>query len=530
MLQVYFQNLSNNLKRGALLLGLLIFSCHAFGQSGFYQNFEKLIKINKANYLKKLEKLTRNLSELNDLVDPNLAELDPDFINTLIFYTPSRYSALVSKDKCSLYDIILADLAQSHAGKINYFIIRYKNKAGEVKTVAVNRNIFMDKVAYAQCPSIRQFSLYFNLANVEKTLKKIILKTPTSDTQCREIHQEFLNDYKTPYLCKISEKISALPALELRIKNTSKSNYKLLQNLKREQRITKKYMDILNLDAIDYLSSLCTNLEKPKVFCDGFFKASFWERTLTGEKSKYYMQNMCQDHYGRIDLNDRDYQRCARMLSRKKNTCHYLGKQEQVLMPKSNCENLSKRLNRSHLFSDYYDCPGLVANDGIVNAVRIINHLEGTGNVFPGSCAANSTYTFAKFINEQTDGRFWNVGACYIDKIYDKEECFPMVYGKLENNEYAMGNVIEKIMRKTRGFGSNESCEVINSNEYQPNLLKYKTGCFILIDKDNCFGTECDFKVLYDQREVKGFRIKKEASLTIFQRTLKGKTILFQSY
>jgi hypothetical protein len=77
MLQVYFQNLSNNLKRGALLLGLLIFSCHAFGQSGFYQNFEKLIKINKANYLKKLEKLTRNLSELNDLVDPKPSRTRP---------------------------------------------------------------------------------------------------------------------------------------------------------------------------------------------------------------------------------------------------------------------------------------------------------------------------------------------------------------------------------------------------------------------------------------------------------------------
>jgi hypothetical protein len=529
MLQAYFLNLWNKYKRGALIGLLIIFSTHLNAQSGFYQNFEKLIKINKENYLKKLEKLTRNLSELNDLVDPNQAELDPDFINTLIFYTPSRYSALVSKDKCSLYDIILADLAQSHEGDIRYFIIRYKNKAGEVKSVAVNRSIFMEKVAYGQCPSIRKFNLYFNLANIKKTLKGIVLKTPTSDNQCLEIHQEFMNDYKTPYLCKISEKVAALPALTLRIKNTSKSNYKLLQNLKREQRITQQYLDLLNEDAIDYLDSLCQNLEKPKVFCESFFKSSFWERALSGERSKYYVQNICQDLFERIDLNARDLKRCVRKLSSNKSQCHYLGKQEQVLLPKPNCEDLSKRLNRSHLFSDYYDCPGLVANDGIVNVTRIINHLEGVGQVFSGNCSANSTLTFAKFINELTDGRFWNVGACYEDKIYNREECFPMVYGELENNQYSMGSVIKRVLTKTRGFGENQNCEVISEKQYEPKLLKFKTGCFIIFDRANCYGTNCKFRVVLDEREINNFKIKSGSSFDYFPKDFKGENYAMSS-
>jgi len=501
---------------------LLIYSIQSHAQSGFYNNFQNLIKINKTNYLKKLENLTRNLSELNDLTDPSLAELDPDFVNTLIFYTPSRYSALVSKDKCSLYDVILAELAQSHNSEIRFFLVRYKNDEGEVKSVAVNKNIFMQKVAYKQCPSIQKFYQYFTLANVQKTLKAIILKTPTSDNECREIHQEFINDYKTPYLCRISDKIQALPALDLRIKNTSKSNYKLLQNLKREQRITNRYLEILNEDAVDYLDSLCTNIEKPKVFCESFFRSSFWERAASGEKSKYYILKSCQDIYKRRDLSPRDLKKCASKLVRDKSLCHYLGNQESVLLPKSNCEALSERLNRSHLYSDYFDCPGRVGNDGIVNATRIINNFEKDVNINDENCSATSTFTFARFINELTDGRFWNVGACYQDKIYDKEECFPMVYGDIKGDDYSMTRVMEKILRKIKGLGPNQSCEIVSTAQYNPNLLKFKSGCYIVMERKNCYGTECEFKLLLDEREVSGIKIKSGATFDYFPKDFKG--------
>tara|TARA_B100001971_G_C18268024_1_gene596358 strand:- start:33744 stop:35690 length:1947 start_codon:yes stop_codon:yes gene_type:complete len=526
MLQVYFLNLLNKHKRGALFGGLLILFFiipkNSLAQNGFYNNFEELIKISKTNYLKKLEKLTTNLSELNDLTDPNLAELDPDFINTMIFYTPSRYSALVAKDKCSLYDVILADLAQSHEGDIRFFIVRYKSDTGEVKTVAVNRNIFMDKVAYAQCPSIQRFFQYFNLANVEKTLKTITLPTPKSDEECKEIHRQFVEDYKTPYLCKISDHVKQIPRLTLQVKNTSKSNYRELQRLKRELRIASKYQEILNGDAVDYLESLCANIEKPQLFCDSFFKSSFWERAETGEKSQFYIYNMCRDHLNKADLTKKQLAKCSREFTSEENLCHYLGKQEKVLLPKSNCEELSQRLNRSKLYSDYYDCPAEVANDGIINVTRILNHFEKDVYVNKNSCNTTTTNVFARFVNESTDGRLWNVKACYQDKIYDREECFPMVYGDIPGSELSISNVIKRVLSKTKGFGASQTCEFVAESVFQPRLLKYKNGCFIIYDPNNCYGTECKFKIVLNEREVDNIKITSGSNFDYYPKDFQG--------
>ena len=526
MLQAFYQNLSNKINIRGALYGLLIFSSLtptlSIAQNGFYKNFEELIKINKENYLKKLEKLTNRLSELNDLTDPNLAELDPDFINTIIFYTPSRYSALVAKDRCSLYDVILADLAQSHEGDIRFFIVRYKSDKGDIKTVAVNRNIFMDKVAYQQCPSIQNFFRYFNLANLEKTLKTINLKTPNSDNECLEIHANFISDYKTPYLCKISDKIKSIPKIEQRLKNTSKSNYRMQQTLKRELRIANKYVELLNEDAIDYLSSLCLNIEKPKAFCDSFFKSSFWERSETGERSNFYMYNMCRDFVERVGLNKKDLRKCSREFTEKPELCHYLGYQEDVLLPKSSCDEISERLNRSKLYSDYYDCPGEVGNDGIINATRIINHFERDVYVNKDACNTTSTSVFARFINEMTDGRFWNVGVCWQNKIYDREECFPMVYGDIPKNDLSISEVIKRVLTRSRGFGQSQTCEFVSENQYNPNLLKYKNGCFIIFDRSNCYGTECDFKIIVNEREVKEIKITKGSEFDYYPKDFQG--------
>lgn len=524
MLQAFYQNLSNKKYIRGALCGLLLSLTPLLSnaQSGFYKNFEELIKINKSNYLKKLEKLTTNLSELNDLTDPNQAELDPDFINTLIFYTPSRYSALVSKDRCSLYDVILADLAQSHEGNIRFFIVRYKNSSGKLKTVAVNRNTFMDKVAYQQCPSIQNFFRYFTISNLPKTLKTINLSTPNSDSECLEVHQQFMGDYKTPYLCKISDTIKGIPKLEQRLRNTSKSNYRLQQTLKRELRIANKYVEFLNDDAIDYLNSLCSNIEKPRLFCESFFKSSFWERSETGERSSYYIYNMCRDHVDKIGLNKKDLRRCSRAFTDQKNLCHYLGYQEDVLLPKSNCSELSERLNRSTLYSDYYDCPGEVGNDGIINATRIINHFERDVYVNKNACNTTSTNVFARFINEMTDGRFWNVGVCWDNKIYTREECFPMVYGDIPDSDLSISEVIKRTLTRSRGFGQDQKCEFVTTSQFNPNLLKYKNGCYIIYDKSNCYGTYCDFKIVVNEREVKELRIKSGSEFDYYPKDFQG--------
>ncbi|MCO4755550.1 MAG: hypothetical protein KC478_13805, partial [Bacteriovoracaceae bacterium] len=246
------------------VLALSLSPC--FAQSGFYSNFKTLIDIQDKNYTKKLESYAGN-SKLKNLDALDSLDLDPDFVGSILFHTPSRYSSLGTLDSCSLYDLILSGLAKGPEGEIERFIVRYKTKDGKSETTVLNRKDFFEEVAFKRCPQVKKFQQYFNLKNVAKTLKTINLKTPTSEQACMQTHESFLKDHKTPYLCFLSEQVKSIPALSQKIKNTPKSDYREIQSLKRQLRVAKKYKSSLSAGGIEYLDSLCINLDKPKLFC-----------------------------------------------------------------------------------------------------------------------------------------------------------------------------------------------------------------------------------------------------------------------
>lgn len=513
----FLTNLSNKiLLAGALGLSLASSSLPLQAQSGFYSNFERLIEIQESNYTKKMEKLAGEPSELNDLLDPDKADLDPDFISSMIFHTPSRYASLGGADRCGLYDLILSNLARGPEGELQNFIVRYQTKEGVLKTVATDRKRFFQKVAFKQCPNVEKFQQYFNIKNLPNTLKTINLEAPTSEKACAEVHKRFTLDPKTPYLCYLSEQIKSIPTLEAKTRSTPRSQYRKLQRVKRELKIAKVYEELLNPNSVDYLDSLCRNIESSKAFCDGFFNASFWRRVVNKEKPRQFLENSCQELIGKTELTDKNYSDCARKIEREPALCRFLGSDEGILTPKPDCESLSSTLNLSRLKADYNDCPGKTANAGVVNISRIINHFSKQDPPESEFCHASTTAVFANFTQEMTDGRFWNVSLCYEDKITNKEVCLPTVNGDLKESELSLPTVVEKILRKTTSFGADQKCGLVSAPNYRPELLDFKSGCFIIIDKDECFGTSCEYRILVDQREVDHIKPKSGTQFDYF--------------
>ena len=508
-------NLSNKLLAGALGLSLASYLV-ANAQAGFYSNFEKLIEIQQSNYSKKLEKLAGSPANLNDLVDAEQAELDPDFLSSMIFNTPSRYASLGGSDKCGLYDLILSELARDQNGPLEKFIVRYKTKEGQVKTVATDRKTFFEKVAFKQCPQVEKFQSYFNLKNLPNTLKTINLSSPTSQNTCFEMHKDFVSDPKTPYLCYLYEQIDGIPRLEREIRTTPSSQYRKAQKLKRELKIAKKYQELINPKSVEYLGALCKNLESSKAFCDGFFNADFWNRIVNGEKSLSYMEATCQELLGKKNLSDKNIEACAKKLSQNPDSCRFLGAQGGVLTPKAECDVLSANLNLSRLKVGNQDCPGRVANAGIVNITRILQHFGKNSMPKSEACHASTTAAFAEFDKNAADGRFWGVTLCYDDKINNKEVCLPVVNGEVGNNEFSLTTVVSKILRKTKGLGNDQGCKLIDSTRYTPELLEFKTGCFIVMDSASCYGNSCEYKILLDQRELTHIKRKSQTDFDYF--------------
>lgn len=500
------------------MVALLLVSSNIFAQGkGLYQSFETLIDLQKINYQKKLEKLSTKSTTLRNLADVNQVDLDPDFINTVLFYSPSRYASLAHKDKCSFYDLYLAGHIKGPNGPLSKFIIRYKDKKGESKTGVVTPKIFLEKIAYVQCPQSKKFFQYFQLKNLKNTLKTVYLKPPSSYDQCYKLHDEFTNDYKTPYLCKIYESVDSINELNKLIKNMSKSNYRKVEKLKKQLTVAKRYKKLLNESSYDFLKNLCENIEKPKRFCHDFFNASFWKKVIKGEKDEAYIKNKCLALMGKKKLNRRRLKKCVRELTDNKDLCYYLNKYDQSLAPRQNCEMQSFALNQSRLFSSYVDCPSRVGHEGITNVARVVKHIDPESKSIPGtSCELDTINEYVKFNHEASDGRFWGLKLCYDDKINQEEVCLATLTGDIADSEYSIGKVVAKILFKTRGYNEEKGCKLIDQKEYKPTLLMFKTGCFIITDKKQCYGTDCKFKVILDEREIDFITFKNEMLFDYF--------------
>ncbi len=521
MLQQFLKNLLINIFAGiSFLIPVLTFitslNSLANDTPGIYQSLETLIEVQDTNYSKKIKKLRNKISSLNNLKDPMTVELDPDFINHILFYSASRYSSLAHKDRCSLYDLILSGHLKDKEGNLRRFLIKYETRKGKVKTALVSRSTFLQKVAFKQCPQSQNFQKYFQLKNLKNTLKTVVLQTPTSYDQCYEVYDNFVNDYKTPYLCQIYEQIKKAPSLELSIKNTPKSKFKLLTKLKSSLKLSNEYKRVLNVKSYDYLKNLCDNIEKPKKFCHDFFELSFWKRIIKGEKSPIYITNTCKEILKKNNITNRQYQKCARTLSSNPEQCHFTNRFDKALVPKPNCQDISKALNLSRLHSNYLDCPSKTGSEAITNISRIINHISPSQKNDSAQCQLESTKTFAEFSNESNEGQEWNVHLCYDDKINQEEVCLPTLLGNYPGSELSLDLVVAKILRKTKGFGNEQKCKVITKRQYKPTLLEFKSGCYIIQSQKDCTGTNCDFRIINNELSVDHIKLKSDVLFSYF--------------
>jgi len=502
MLHRYLTNQLTKILAGAFVLSLL---SPSFAQTGFYSNFKTLIEIQDDNFQKKLKNF-KSGSNLNDLADIKSLDLDEDFIGSIIFHTPSRYMSLANIDSCSLYDLILAGLAKGPNGEIQNFLVRYRTKGEILKTALISKKTFYEEVVYKRCPNVVKFQKYFDLKNVKSTLKSLSLSFPKNERTCQAEHEKHLNDHKTAYLCFLSDQVKSIPRLEKEIQLTPKKNYKKLTTLKRELRVAKKYKSHLNPEAIGYLDNLCQNLDRPKLFCDGFFKQSFWKKAAESKNLEPFIKSSCQSILKKMNITPSELKSCAQKLSSQPQVCLFSGFQDGILTPKPNCETLGINLKQTTLRANYNDCPARVANDAVINTARIINHFSSEFSKTASSCQAQTSNTFVEFNQVANEGRAWNVKLCYDDKLKATEVCHPVIFGDAKDSQFSMSKVVEKILSRTKGLSKNQVCRTVGSNNYKPSLLEFKNGCFIVVDSQSCTSTSCDYKIIFDQLEVDGIR------------------------
>lgn len=499
------------------LLGLC-FSFHTFSQStpiptpksveypGIIESLEKLIQIDNTKYKNKHDQLAKNGSGPVDFSGVNSLEIDPDYLNSVILHSNPGYIKLASTNKCRFYDTLINNLLRSAEGDINNVFVTYVNKNSERGSAVVSKRDFVSKVVGLECPETPKLIEQFQVKNLDKTIQSTSFDAPTGEDQCHNIYLEKLSDPKTPYYCNLHEFMKEA--------NGSRGSPK---DLKQRKALSKVLAKKLGPTRKDYLQSLCENLEDEALFCQDFLNVSFWSKVASGAESRIYAEDICKNMYGVAYISDAQLAQCIARIKKENDHCLYPGGRSQGLTPAPQCDTLATALNYSSLRSDYRDCPASSDQQAATNMGRILLNIS-KDKIPPieGACSTISSGITYNFNNRFNNDENWGLEACYDNTLSEKEICHKTFFGRFGNDPASYNLVVADIIRKTRGADARLKCQMVDSEDYNPMLLQYKSGCYIIYERQKCYLSQCDHKIIYNAQTIDYIKLKNTITLDYF--------------
>lgn len=466
---------------------------------GILQTFEKLIQIDHDKIQKRTEllgKTGKNFTKISNIAN---LDLEPDFLNSIILHSDPGYLKMASTDRCRFYEAILTDLLKSSDGKIKNVLMTYVED-GKREYAVIPKKDFLAKVVTEQCPETIKNIAAFQVKTFTTTLKSINFDIPTGKDQCKNIHLDWLTNPKTPFICQIHEYIKE-----------AKSGGGDPKDLPQRKTVSKILEEKLTLPQRDYIENICKHLDDENLFCEEFLNISFWTKIANELEDKIYAQDICEQNSGSFNNT------CLAKLKKEQDLCLYPNNKNNGLRPQPNCDQLSLALNHSGFKANFRDCPGSSDQMIATNMGRILSHFNPSeGATSEGPCSSISggmTYIFnKKFDNDEN----WGLEACYEDRLNSKEVCAKTFFGKYDNDPASYTNVVASILKETRGIDDTTKCEMVSNVEYNPVLLKFKSGCFIVYEKDNCHISQCKHKIILNDRPIDLIKIKGKANLAYF--------------
>jgi len=478
---------------------------------GLLQTFEKLISIDSSKLKTLSDGLIKNGASLPDQTP--VLELQPDFLNSVIMHSNSGYLKLASTSKCRFYDTIITDLLKSAEGKIKNVIVTY-----EGKTSLLSKKEFLNRVVIKECPETTRNIDQFQIKSLSQTISSIHFEVPTGRDQCRNLHLSWINNPQTAYLCQIHEYV-----------NEARAGLGDPSDLNQRRTLAKIIQQKLTVNQLDYIDNLCTNLAHEDLFCDDFLNVSFWNKVASGLEEPIYAEGICKNILNSSNVTPNQINQCLVRMKKEDDLCLYASGPNSGLAPQPECQTLSLALNNSNLRSNYADCPAssdqlLATNEGrlLLNVSK--EDIKGHSGPCSVISAAQSFLFNEKFDNDEN----WNLEACWDDKLNQKEVCHRTFFGNYNNHPMSYTNVVAQILKNARGAESNLICTMVDSKEYNPMLLNFKSGCYIIYESNQCYISECKHKVIYNDRPVDLIKIKNRVPLEYFPLSIKSERFSFQ--
>ena len=499
-LHPFWQNLYCKLLACLTILMLLVRPVSSAQPTGIIESFESLLDKNKKQYQKSISKLQKKTVSLSDINELQSVSLNKDFLRSLLLYTENKYLKFASDNECRLLSIIETGLAKTADGQFHYIPVILEFKNGKTENSLITKRDYFDYTYSKKCLNNREMLSLFNSKNIKQTMKSLKLPTPKNEKECSDIHDEWTKNSFTPYLCAISESIKRSIKAKTKL---SGRNYNFQQLKKIERTYFKGDFFNKNIPIFhkEYFDSLCHNLYEPKKFCAPYLSNDVWNKINQKEEPSYKMTYKCGNIMGKKKLTQKDIEHCAKKFNAEPQTCTLSkNKDFSSLYPMPNCHTISESLLKSSLYTDYHDCPGKIDNQATTNIHRIVAHKKKLSiSSDKISCSSQALHSLAQLSSD------WPLQICYFDKISDKRNCIPYVPNHIQARDpLSEGHIIANILYRTEGALEKKACSLVSDKSYNPVLLKYKYGCFIIFDSQLCTTHYCKKRIVYESKEIKG--------------------------
>jgi len=468
-----------------MLICLTSLSGKAFSQEsstpGIIESFERLLELHKEQFQKNKISIQSNLKAVSSLLGFEEVKLDPQYVKSLILHSDERFVKLAMKDECRFLSTLETNLLKTTEGNIDNILINYKTRDEKIERLTMLKDDCFEQIYKRKCLNNREYGVLFADVNAQKTIEGIKFTIPKNKNECTAIHNEWLDNPYTPYLCRIQQ-VFKKPSL---------------------RKMADYYRERIPLMQRIYLDNICNSISNPELFCSSYLKGDVWNKILTSEMPDYKMSYKCQQMYNKTaKLTVQEMRNCASKLASDNKFCETKGNKDYPAnFPLQNCNNISDALNKSKLITDYHDCPGNIDNEALTNIHRLVNHFAPRKIISTKeTCRGEANYTLARLNLDIKHEAGWPLKICYLNRVSNKEACDTYIPGARADEPLSEDQVVAKILYTQKGAPSKTTCKLVDSKNYNPLRSEYKFGCFIVFNSETCSTLACDKKVIWEEK------------------------------
>lgn len=478
---------------------------------GVLQSLNQLSTLSKDEFATLQSDYRQNFQLLNKIKTISEFKIAPFFLKSLVLYSDLKYQAAILKDECIFYSLLENDFLKTSRGKIKKIPVKYTTQDGIQRKVLLFKADYLNHIYSKKCLGNKDIKTLYTKKNIQKTVTSFNYPIPKTLNQCLSILDDWKINPQLPYLCKIVDDMKEGEIAKKKKKTIADSEVRqrrILNKAHRKMVFLKKKIPLLQRS---YLKNLCYNFSKPLKFCNQYISKDTWIKVLNGERPKYLLSYKCKNMLNtKKELKYKELNRCARKYTTVPEICTSKGSLGfESYFPKPDCNEISHALEKSHLKTQYHDCPGNIENEAIITTARIMRHFEDIKyDSTPDKCVNESNFLFANLNINFHNEKAWPLKACYISLVTGKEECDVYIPGNDSKNKLSEGQVVGNILYKIQGAPRRTICEKVPRKRFSSVAAKYKTGCYIIYKKNECTNFHCPRKILYDLKKITGITFK----------------------